>query len=267
MHTTLHAPLKDKTDLRSGVAEWLPVKALFSRHWWWRTLLVLAAMTVCVLLAIWQMHRLQQRQARNAETRLMLALSPMDLNTAVLPAELSSVRYRKVTARGHFDFSQQVVLDLQNWAGWPGVHLLAPLVLDGSNRAVLVDRGWIPLEWSDPEKWAQLDEPGEVTVPGSLQMPQRLPVGAIEGPQEKWYRVDLKAIQAQMPYDLLPLYVVESPGVDAKQTPPFRQEPEIDLSNGPHLNYVIQWLCFALILGGGYVWYVGKKVRESKASA
>jgi surfeit locus 1 family protein len=85
--------------------------------------------------------------------------------------------------------------------------------------------------------------------------------------------VDIQAIQAQMPYELLPVYVLESATEDVQflsegmqSAPddgdsdlPYRPEPEFDLSNGPHLGYAIQWFIFALILGIVYVSYVRKK--------
>jgi surfeit locus 1 family protein len=259
--------LPGKANPRSIVADGLLLPAMLSRRWWWKTLLVVAGMVVCIRLAVWQVDRLQQRQVRNAETRQLLALPPLDLNAATLPADPSMLKYRQATAHGRYAFSQQIVLEPQNWGGAPGLHLLTPLILDGGQQAVLVDRGWLPFENLAPENWSRFDEPGTVDVLGSLQMPQKLPGGAGARPQQRWYRVDLEAIQAQMPYELLPIYLVQSPGADGNASLPYRQEPQIDLSDGPHLNYVIQWLSFALILGGGYAWFVYNKMKESKGGA
>ncbi|MBE2199665.1 MAG: hypothetical protein IAE79_13705, partial [Anaerolinea sp.] len=44
-------------------------------------------------------------------------------------------------------------------------------------------------------------------------------------------------------------------------SPPYRAIPEVDLSEGSHLSYAVQWLLFSLILGGGYVYYVIKDGR------
>ena len=43
---------------------------------------------------------------------------------------------------------------------------------------------------------------------------------------------------------------------------PYEVEPELDLSNGPHLGYAIQWFIFAFILGIMYVRYVSKKETD-----
>jgi surfeit locus 1 family protein len=240
---------------------------MFGRRWWNKSLLVLVGMAVCVRLAVWQVDRLQQRVARNAETRRLLASPPIDLNAEPLPADVPALKYRHAVAHGQYDFSHQVALEPQNWGRVPGLHLLTPLVLDGGRQAVLVDRGWIPSGELAPENWSQFDEPGAVTILGSLQMPQKLPGGVGAGPQQRWYRVDLEAIQAQMPYELLPVYLVQSPGAAGNTSLPYRQELQVDLSNGPHLNYVMQWLSFALILGCGYAWFVNNKLNESRGGA
>jgi surfeit locus 1 family protein len=247
-------------------------KALFNRRWWWSTLLVLLGMAVLVRLGFWQLDRLAQRRAHNAEIAQQLALPPLSLTGAVLPDDLSSIKYRHVSARGVFDFSHQIGLKLQNWMGTPGIHLITPLVIEGSPQAVLVDRGWIPIDQAAAENWSQFDEVGPVTVTGFTKLSQPLPARtgnaaqatSVE-PQLEWYRVDIRAIQAQMPYKLLPIYVLQSPTGDANANLPYRVEPEFDLSDGPHLGYAIQWYIFSLILGTMYVYYVSKSIATRRS--
>ena len=81
-----------------------------------------------------------------------------------------------------------------------------------------------------------------------------------EEPQMEWYRVDIAAIQPQMPYKLLPIYVLQAP--EDNLVPPFRRAPDIDLSEGSHLGYALQWFTFSLGLGIAYVIYVRKNMLE-----
>jgi surfeit locus 1 family protein len=249
---------------RSGLA--LLVR-LFNRRWWWSTLVVLLGMAFLARLGVWQLDRLDQRRARNAELVRQLALAPLPLGGQPLPADLSSLKNRPASARGEFDFSRQVALQYQNWMDAPGIHLVAPLVMEDTGQAVLVDRGWLPADQAAPETWSQYDERGPVTVTGLIQLSQTLPGGADQAAQpapaefkSEWYRVEVEAIQAQMPYDLLPIYLLQSPTRGDDATLPYQVEPEIDLSDGPHLGYAIQWFIFAIILGIVYVSYVRKKV-------
>lgn len=237
----------------------------FNKRWWLSTLLVLAAMAVMARLGVWQLNRLAQRQARNAQIEYQLSLPPISLNdSAPLPADLNTLKLRQATVSGKFDFSRQVALTQQNWMGSPGVHLITPLIIEGSNQAVLVDRGWIPYNESAPDRWAQFNESNQLSITGFVKLSQELPQAPTEtnkntqnAPQSEWYRVDIAAIQAQLPYPLLPIYIEQLPA-DGNGNLPLRMAPEFDLSDGPHLGYAIQWFIFALILGLGYIHYVRK---------
>jgi surfeit locus 1 family protein len=78
--------------------------------------------------------------------------------------------------------------------------------------------------------------------------------------------VDIPAIQAQVPYELLPVYLLQVPPEGNATQLPYRAEPEVDLSDGPHLGYAIQWFIFSLILGIIYVRYVNKKEPSQPAA-
>ena len=82
--------------------------------------------------------------------------------------------------------------------------------------------------------------------------PADLPLGPERPRLDAWYRVDIPRIQEQVPYPLLPVFLEEEPaaGEPARRFP--RPDPDIELSEGPHLGYAIQWFAFAGILLGGY---------------
>jgi surfeit locus 1 family protein len=248
-------------------------RTLFSHQWWWATLVVLLGMAFLARLGIWQLDRLEQRKAHNAQIIQQLGLPPLPLTVETLPDDLSTMKYRRASASGEFDFSHQVVLLYQNWMNTPGVHLITPLVLEDGSRAVLVDRGWIPNDQAAPENWSQFDNPGPAHVNGFVQLSQVVPSHSRKttqeiatGPQSEWYRVDIEAIQDQMPYQLLPVYILQSPPETEDTLLPYQVEPEFDLSNGSHLSYAIQWFSFAAILGIIYLRYVGKKEAGGSAA-
>ena len=234
------------------------LKLLFSRRWWWVTLVVILGMGVLARLGIWQLNRLEQRRAANAALRQQLAAGPLSLNDPSLDlSALPQMAGREAVATGRFDFSEQVLLQLQKFEGAPGGHLIAPLRLDGREEAVLVDRGWIPEAELAPEKWSQYNEAGTVTVTGTIRLPQTARgVEPPSEPQQTWYRVNVEAMARQFPYDIFPVYLLQSPPAAGNVSLPYREELEVDLSEGPHLSYAIQWFLFALMLGAGYIYYV-----------
>lgn len=239
------------------------LKLLFGRRWWWVTLIVIVGMGVLARLGVWQLDRLAERRAANAALREQLAAGPISLNDPALePAALTEMAGREATASGQFDFSEQVLLQLQKFEGAPGGHLIAPLRLDGREEAVLVDRGWIPEAELAPEQWSQYEVTGAVTVTGTIRLSETARgVEPPSEPQEAVYRVNVEAIERQLPYEVLPVYLLQSPPPEGNTELPYRETVEVDLSEGPHLSYAIQWFAFALMLGGGYVYYV---YREEK---
>jgi surfeit locus 1 family protein len=241
---------------------------LFGRQWLISTLVVLAGMAVLARLGIWQLDRLEQRRARNVELRQALEATPLDLAAYQMPASTDELKNRDVVVRGKFDYSQQVYLKLQSWNGRPGGHLVTPLVIEGGETAVLVDRGWIPDSDAAVENWSKYKESSIATINGYIGLTQTLDAPEAGGnqpamPQLEWYRIDVEAIAAQMSYPLLPFYVVQRPLPNGNTEPPFRSEREIDLSEGPHLGYAIQWFIFALMLGGAYMVYVNKSLKPT----
>jgi len=250
------------------------LKRLFSRQWWWVTLIVLAGVAFLAWLGFWQLDRLQQRRDFNAVVYNRWIQEPYDLSAEAVPAELSGLEYRRVQAGGQFDYENQIALKNQQRAGQPGIGLIAPLLLE-DGRAVLVARGWIPQSDAAPDIWPQYNEPDGESVVAIIQesqlMPFDKPVPVPETPQEEWFYINIEAIQPQMPYELLPFFLLQLPEEGRTfETLPYREEP-IQLTEGSHLSYALQWFTFALILGFGYIQFVrlqdrrAERIRNEKA--
>jgi surfeit locus 1 family protein len=243
------------------------LRTLFGRKWWWVTLLVMVAMLVLARLGVWQLDRLDQRRAKNTLIAAALAASPLDLAHETLPDDLSTLKNRQVATAGTYDFDNQIVLKVQNWEGRAGAHLITPLLLEGGEKAVLIDRGWIPEADNNPVDRAKFDVPGRVTVEGYVVMSEALLGREIAAPEERqteWYRVDIAAIQQQIPYELLPIYVMQAP--EDSQELPYRPELVVDLSEGSHLGYALQWFTFSLGLCIAYVIYVRKSMKDGDST-
>jgi surfeit locus 1 family protein len=252
------------------------LKAIFSRRWIVATLVVLLGMALMLRLSVWQFDRLEERRVANAALTAVLNSSPLTL-TEPLPTDVAEWKDRQVAAEGEFDHEHQVTLLVQSWQGRAGVHLITPFVLDGLDtasqkplRAVLVDRGWAPQTDVDNGNLAIYDETGPVRLTGVVALSQPLsrygnPELEAEGPQTAVYRIDVSRLQEQMPYQLLPFYVIQAPPPAGNTAPPLRELPEVDLSEGPHLSYALQWILFTFILGGGYLIFVRRSLQKQTA--
>ncbi|HEX2032969.1 MAG TPA: SURF1 family protein [Chloroflexota bacterium] len=275
---------------------------LFSRRWWWVTLAVIAICLGLARLGVWQLDRLAARRARNAELISRLSLPPLRLSGAEASpgAEAASLAYRLAVVRGRFDYAQELALVNQIWDGQLGFHLVTPLVIEGSEQAVLVDRGWVPATTAAPgtpraaggaplatrpEAWVQYHPappadgaPVEVTGWVKLIPPGAAPRAAPAAPATPAGQadrliadLDVSHLQARVTHPLLPLMVVQLPADgqgrqggrgDGQQRLPYRQLPNPDLGDGVHLIAALQWFAFSLIGAIGYVVYLGRQLPE-----
>jgi surfeit locus 1 family protein len=182
------------------------------------------------------------------------------------------MEYRQVTVTGRYDNSQQIAIANQSYGNGWGVDLVTPLVIDGTNQAILVDRGWIPADAYKSNDWSQFNEDGEVSVSGVLRRPQvkadfggrtDAPLAPGEPFRSTWNFVNIAEIDKQISYDLLPAYVQEAPN-PAWTSLPYRSQPQIEISEGPHQGYALQWFTFATLLGVGYPFFVYRQERKSR---
>lgn len=240
------------------------LRKMFQRQWILATVLVLAGTALCIRLGIWQLDRLEQRRAFNHQVESMRAMAALDLNQDQ-PDTISDMEWRAVKIRGEYDFENQIALRNQYFNNEYGYHLMTPLLFNG--EAVLVDRGWIPAEGnSTAADWRKYDEPGTVDVTGQIRLGQTKPaLGGVEDALpadgsrlEIWNNADLEHIAGQLPYPILPIYV--QPNGNANDTePPIPYQPTIELTEGPHMGYALQWFTFATILFVGYPFFLRKQ--------
>lgn len=248
---------------------------MFQPKWLLATLLVFAGTAICIRLGIWQLDRLEQRRAFNAQFESARAQPALDLNQR-FPWDIMEMEWRHVKVTGEYDFENQVALRNQYYGDQYGYHLLTPLRFDppsGSGQAaVLVDRGWVPAEGnSAPADWRKYDEAGTVTVSGQVRLGQTKPrFGGVADPLpadgeklEVWNNADLSRIDGQMPYPILHVYIQPEPDPSDVQ-PPIPFQPEIELTEGPHFGYALQWFTFATILFIGYPFFLRKQETGSK---
>jgi surfeit locus 1 family protein len=250
------------------------IRMLFTRRWWWTTLIVIAGIGVAIRLGFWQLDRHAQRQAVISQVLNVQAMPVLDLNQSPLPSNLQDMEYRSVIVRGEYDFDNQLALRNQVRARMsgtdPGIALVTPLrLLAGS--AVLIERGWIPLEYTTPASWRQFDEPGVVQVEGIIRLSlEKGEMGsALLDPTltpgqtrlDVWNFMNLPRIQQQIPYPILDVYVQQAPGSDP-ETLPYRLMEQPDLDPGTHVGWALQWFFYAGLLFFGYPIWLKKQIGK-----
>lgn len=203
-----------------------------------------AVALVCGRLGVWQVQRLRERRAMNAEALAARSKPPVLIKEG--DAAGAGLIDRRVAASGRYDDNHAIILRGRVYQGVPGVEIVSPLLLHDGSSGVLVNRGFVPAPDAftvDPDP---LREPGTVRVEG-IALPIRSGGGAPlqRGKETAWAQLDLEALRARLPYPISPVYIRQLP--DSTQPRfPRRLEP-LPLDDGPHLSYAIQWFSFSVM--------------------
>ena len=235
-------------------------------------LFALAAAAVCVRLGLWQLDRLEERRVHNATVLSRVDLEPVPI--AELGSDTTGIRYRRVRLSGEYDFEHELALTGRSRDGSPGVHLITPMRVPGSNRAVLVNRGWVyspDAARVDFSAWRTSPEAEGVAYVELFGQSRGGAATPASNPRAvRW--IDSAAVAGVIPYPVAPFYVVLLPDTaesrasgGGREALPGREvggnvggEPASpgdapgrltipDLGEGPHLGYAIQWFLFASV--------------------
>ena len=230
--------------------------ALVNSSWWWRTVIVFCVMGVMGRLGVWQIERHVQRRSRNEFVSNQLVIEPVPIDRLDLKGDLDSVDMRMVTLIGEYDYANEFILRGQLLRGKSGVNFITPVMLYNSNKAVLVNRGWIPYEILESGDVSIFQETGPVNVSGRIRKSQDSPgeLLTFDGFYREIYQLDIDVLQRHVDYALMPVYVQEELGNNSFDDLPQSVPLEFEISDGPHLGYAVQWWLFVPLLGWVYLY-------------
>lgn len=222
------------------------------------TLVVLCVIPVLLALGFWQLDRAEEKKTYLELLKRNNAASAITLTTATDDA-VDSLKYRRVTATGHYDSGHQFLIDNQISDGKPGYLVLTPFKLNGGEKAVLVNRGWIPLT-KDRSLLPDISiKEMPSTVHGRINsFPSvgiKLP-GA-EKPTAGWPAlvqvVDADSLAKKLGYPLFGFMIELDKNLPEGYKREWR-EPSI-MPPEQHMAYALQWFGLAVTLALLFVWY------------
>jgi surfeit locus 1 family protein len=227
--------------------------------------LAVVAAAVCVRLGIWQLSRLAERRARNADVAARLTQPPTTRDR--LPADTAARHDRRVRVMGVPLYDREFVLVNRTRNGSPGVHIVTPVRVAGSDTLVLVNRGWIYSGNGtdvDLPRWREGDA---LAIDGYLEIPSRRPGPARLGASRAWRWLDPVLVGQALGAPVTRDYVVAEATPAEVETPPQDRPvrvPAPALDEGSHLSYAIQWFSFATVaLVGGVAFARSERQKRS----
>lgn len=218
----------------------------------------LAAAALFLRLGFWQVSRLHERQERNAVIAAQMRSVPAPV--AALPCDTAAAHYRPASVAGRYDYAHELVLTGRTRNGSPGVELLTPVRVAGSDTAVLVDRGWVYSPDAGTVDLARWREGDSAAVAGYVELLWSDAGSTRTGSGPRIVRrISRAEIAAKVPYPVAPFYLVVVGGPASDAHPARRELPVVD--DGPHRSYAAQWFCFAAIAIGGAAAVVWRERR------
>ena len=227
--------------------------------------LAATAVVAFVILGFWQLSRLEERRAYNTTLAERGAQAPGGVEE-LQDADPDALAYRRVTHNGTYEPEREVLLAARTLDGRAGHHVLTPLRTD-DGLLVVIDRGWVPLEETDPPVSAAAPPGGAVEVDGLLlpsEPARRAGVFGEGAGLEFVSAVDLDRLEGWIGEPVAPLSVrlqEQRPGnAGALPVPAPLPEP----SEGNHLSYAIQWFLFAGVVAVGFPLLARRTARDRR---
>lgn len=221
----------------------------FTLPLWLLIPLIVVAEGVLVFLGVWQWQRNEDKKELERIVASRSEVAPLGFaDAAALP--LDELDYHRVTLSGQWDTAHVLRVGNSFRSGVRGEEAVVPLRVEGASSAVLVNRGWYPLEERE-RVLADLAAEQSGTVEGLARYAEGLSGFYVES-SGTWARFDPEAMRDSLPYASEPWAVLEGervesldlrPGVVVPMTGWVRYRNET-----PHLGYALQWWGLALVL-------------------
>jgi surfeit locus 1 family protein len=222
---------------------------------YFKSLITLLLIILCLWAAQWQYHRGVDRHARNTIIEERIAKSPVQIDQ--VGKDLPNYEWQSVIATGSFNRGKQILLRNRYSEGKYGYEVLT-LFTANSKKSFWVDRGWVEAGATATTPPVVTDVPfGPVEITGRFRLDSSLPRGSFFAlPAEGQGLVSELNAQSQLNTEKFYLDLLS--GSDPALTPDVpAQLPE--LSDGPHMAYALQWIFF-----GGLVVYGRILIRRSR---
>ncbi len=219
------------------------------------TLLAAAGVALTLALGQWQIGRAQFKESLQDRYNALSREPAVNVDGQAIAVD--DVLLRRVEVRGEYASRFTVFVDNQIHQHRPGFHVATPLRISGSQRYVLVNRGWVP----SPQDRSM----PQIRTPAGEQVVQGVAVGY----SERYLELSTKVAEGNIWQNLVFERYRQATGLDLQ---PFilRQESVAedglvrvwnrpDLGRNTHLAYAFQWYALSLAM---FIYYLVTHVKR-----
>jgi surfeit locus 1 family protein len=215
------------------------------------TVAVAAIFLGCLGLGIWQVQRLQWKEALLARIDERMALPAVPLPAA---ADWTVFDYRRVRVSGRFLHDREQILGPRSHRRQSGYHVITPFRLD-DGRLMLINRGWVPSAARDPAVRTDGQVGGQLKLEGVLRADFKRGTWTpdYDAGAGLWYWYDIAGMARVTGLGLLPL-VLEAAAGERTDSLPVGGVSDVRIPNN-HLQYAITWFSLAAVSVVMYLFY------------
>ncbi len=220
----------------------------------WPTSLVTVMLILLILLGFWQLHRYQFKN--QLLTRYQQALHSEALPLAKLDSR-NDIRFQHVRVSGRYLNARSMLVQNRFYQDRLGFDVVTPLAVNGSDKILLVNRGWVPAHRNH-------------------QLPDIQPVKAVQSLTGHVQTVDSYVFTlgknildpTQRPLQIQKIDIPELTSLTGLHFYPFVLRLDADQPHGfvrewkpisvmpqRHLGYAVQWFALALTLLIAYFFF------------
>jgi surfeit locus 1 family protein len=211
----------------------------------WPTVATAVFVALTLSLGNWQVQRATYKRTLQARADAAERDSVLHIGSEKLNKE--DLLYRQVEVKGVFDPAHEILLDNRIYNGIAGYHVLTPLKIEGGNRYVLVNRGWVPVGKDRralpriPRLAFSVKIHGLALDPNTryFELPGAQPAGNL------WQNLNFERYVALSGLNLQPLLLQQSNDTGDGL---IRDWPRPDTGIATHVSYAIQWYGLAATL-------------------
>lgn len=207
------------------------------------TIAALFTLLMTLYLGYWQQGRALEKSVLQAEFDARGGAPRVTLDSSMEMAHPLKYRYARASARGEFLVGGQFFLDNKFDHDRVGFHVISPLKIAGTNRYLLVNRGWVSRGSGYPVPPEVPVPSGLVKIDGILTLPSarflELSPATIQG--AVWQNLTIDRYRRESGRDTLPLVLLSTEGDGALK--PILERP--DTRAEKHVEYMLTWYSLA----------------------
>lgn len=214
-------------------------------------------------LGVWQLRRLEWKKGLITDMEMQMLAPPIDIKLLDPSQNLDHTEYKRVKARGRYDTNpdhqlylkprqlivndEAVLRGCSAHASNVGVNVITPFQLEGSQRRILVNRGWLAAKGKD-----NVTDNAQVGLTDALQeltgimrkSDKRFTYGIRNDETLKeWHILDIPAMAIKLNTE--PIFI-DLDSDKERQEGPYGGQTHLNIRN-EHLNYAITWFSLSLL--------------------